>query len=319
MKKRIFYGSGAQHLKGNGGGEIQLEVFPSGERFCKFTNNIRGDDVFLVQSLFTPVNDNLMELLVMADAARRASARRITFVMPYMGYQRQDRKTSPREPISAKLTIDMMQCAGANRLMTIDAHNLAAQGFTNLPFDHLFGSQLFAEHFKSLNELENTVFVSPDIGAIKRAQVYADTFGVGFAIVNKKRLSPTEVKANSLIGDVEGKDVIIVDDLTESCNTLIAAGEICRKNGAKTIRVAVTHNCLHDEGFYNLARAMGAGVIDEFITTNTVCEQFETTCEAEKRTLKQMVILDVSPLLLTAIDRTHKNESITELFQVKGI
>lgn len=339
MKQRVFYGSGAKHLAAHylsptSDGGVRLDKFPSGERFCQFLDNIRGDDVFLVQSLSNPVNDNFMELLIMADAARRASAHRITFVMPYMGYQRQDRKTKPREPISAKLTIDMMGCAGAKRLVTIDAHNLCAQGFTNLPFDHLFGFNLFSSYleyewvnrntgrtscdYDSKNEL---VFVAPDIGAIKRAQTYAAALDVGFAIVNKKRLSPTEVKASSLIGDVSGKIVFLVDDMTESAGTLIEAAKICKQNGAKMVRVMVTHCCLTSGGKEALHNAIDSGIIDQFITTNT------TDCSPEPDTFpsdrtrdyrKRYVVLDCHPLLTLAIDCIHNNKSLTELFDVKG-
>lgn len=313
----IFLGSSVQHFKEGYviHGKVTLKTFPSGEKYCRFDDNIRDKDVFLVQSLSSPVNDNLMELLVMADAARRASAGRITFVMPYMGYQRQDRKTVPREPISAKLTIDLMENAGANRLMTIDAHNLCCQGFTNLPFDHLFSFPIiqdFLRDAKNKYRDKNLCFVAPDVGALKRTQAYADQFGVDLAIVNKKRLNASEVVARNIIGDVKGKDVIIVDDLTESCSTLISAARICKLAGSASQSVVVTHCCLSLDGRVNLENALNEGIITKFITTNTVPNI------AINDWREEIHVIDAYPMIHDAIMRIHDGKSITDMFELKG-
>lgn len=318
MEPIILCGPTAKHFDFGQCGEVNCERFPSGESFCQIKENIRGKDTFIVQSICAPANNSLMDLLIMGDAARRASAGRLTGVLPFLGYMRADRKDKPRVPISAKLVIDMIECAGFDRIITMDVHTLQAQGFTNIPFDHLFSYPLIATYLRNQKSGKKTVFVSPDIGAIKRAQAYATAFGVGMAIVNKKRLSPDEVSAESLIGDVKDADVILTDDLTESCNTLIEAAKICRKYGAKSVKIAVTHYCVYQQGFYNLACAMNAGIIDECITTNTVNYVPEITCESEKQAIKKITILKVDDLFLKAINATNKNESITDLFEVKG-
>ncbi len=325
MEPVVVIGPSARHLWKQWEGQKNEEPiqsiptlcdrFSGGESYCQLQENVRGKDVYVVQSICAPANETLMDLLVIADAARRASAGRLTAVLPYMGYMRQDRKDKPRVPISAKLVVDMIECAGFERIITMDVHTLQAQGFTNIPFDHLFGfreigSYIQARQKDDLNFWSPDVFVSPDIGATKRAQAYAEKFGVDFAIVNKKR-SATNVKALSLIGDVKDKNVVIVDDLTETCNTLMEGARICWSHGAKSVRVAVTHCCLNQKGYANLNIALRDGLFSEFVTTNTV-NAFQAVIDPK------ITVLPVTNLLVNVIRRTNENKSITELFDVKG-
>lgn len=319
----ILCGPTAKHFGGinENAAHVDFQRFPSGESYCQIKDNIRGRDTFVVQSICSPANDSLMDLLVLGDAARRASAGRLTAVIPYMGYMRQDRKDKPRVPISAKLIIDMIECAGYDRIMTMDVHTLQAQGFTNIPFDHLFSYPIMAQsvrtmrqHWPGMSE-GPLVFLSPDTGAIKRAQAYAEAFGCGFGIVNKKRLSPHQVKASSLIGDVQGAQVVITDDLTESCSTLISAAKIAREHGAIGITVAVTHPCLTEQGIDNLRHAFDEKIIDRFITTNTINSARLVYLQAAGYPI---LIESCDSFLLKAIVRTHRNESITEMFKVQG-
>src|SRR5579862_2793368 len=221
-------------------GEVYLHSFPSGERYCQFKENIRGEHVFLVQSTSKPVNDNLMELLVMCDAARRASAEKISVVIPYFGYSRQERKDKPRVPISAKLVMDMIACAGATRIVTLDLHAPQEQGFTNLPVDQLSFRPALLDAVKNENI---QCVVAPDIGAVKRAEEYASAMGVDLVIISKKRKGDSDVELKHFIGSVRRRNVLIVDDMTESGGTLVQAAKACKEKGAKNVFCAITHGC----------------------------------------------------------------------------
>ncbi len=290
-------------------GDVYLHTFPSGEKYCQFNENIRGTDLFLVQSICEPANDNLMQLLVMVDAARRASAGRITVVTPYLGYLRQDRKDKPRVPISAKLVANMITAAGANRVLGMDFHCEQAQGFFDIPVGHLYAMPVFADYLMQEDKTFNvnkTIVVSPDAGGIKRAEAFAQTIGTDFAFIAKKRLSDTEVKMGSVVGDVNGMDVIIIDDMTESCGTLIEAAKVCNNAGAKSCRAFVSHALLNQKAHDRLVEDVN---LKQLVMTNSVLN-----CGIAGKTK----ILTVAPLFAKAIQRIHNNTSISDLFKVKG-
>lgn len=299
-------------------GKIILKSFASGERFCQFDENIRGADIYLVQSTSYPANDNLMELMIMADAARRASAGRITAVIPYFGYARQDRKEKSRVPISAKLVMDIIKAAGFNRILTMDLHAPQIGGFTNLPFDHLNFMPALLDRIK---ELPIDVVVCPDVGAVKRNNEYAKAMKKTMAILDKHRVDETNVEIHNFIGDVKGKNVIILDDLTESCKTLFEAATLCREKGAKSVFAAVTHGCFSTTGLSVLAEAFSGEIIKEWASpidalyySNTVhngSASFRTIAKNGK-----LVEVDVSPLFSKAIRNIHENESVSELFNL---
>lgn len=313
MQLKVFAGSAGQNLAQDicaylkmKQGQIYLHMFPSGEHYCQFMENIRGCDVFLVQSICNPAHARFMELLVMVDAAKRASAGRITVVTPYLGYLRQDRKTKSRTPITARLMADLLTVAGVDRVVGMDFHCEQAQGFFNIPVDHLYAAPIFIDHFNTLST-PKPVIVSPDAGGIKRAAAYAEVLGTDFAFISKKRLNDTDVKAYGLVGDVEGRNTLIIDDMTESCGTLIEAARILKEHGAKSNRAAVTHALLNETAYQRLADQDN---LDELITTNTVCESTNG--------LKKITVLSVAPLLATAIEHINLDKSITELFAIKG-
>lgn len=287
-------------------GDITHKKFGSGEWYCQFQENIRGADVFLLQSTNSPANDNLMQLLIMADAARRASAGRITAVIPYFGYARQDRKDKSRTPISAKLVMDMIAVAGVDRIVTMDLHAQQVQGFSNLPIDHLYFRPSLV---KALEDKHIDVVVSPDVGGIKKAVEYAEHEKLDFTFINKKRINDVTVKMSQVVGDIKDKHVLILDDLTETASTLIAAASECKKNGANKIYCAVTHGCLNGiDSFNNLINACDNGIINKFYCSNTVTEMWIARGP-------WATIVDVGDLFAKAILGIHQNASITSLFQ----
>ncbi len=286
-------------------GEAVVNSFPDGETFVKINENVRGSDVYLIQSTCPPSNHHLMELLIMIDAARRASANRITAVIPFYGYARQDRKDQPRVPITAKLVANLLVAAGANRVLTMDLHSQQIQGFFDIPVDHLYASPVFFNYFAKLNK-ENLVVCSPDVGGMKMAAAYADTIGAALGLVAKKRTSATTVEAISVVGDVKDRDILLVDDITETAGTLTAAAKILREHGARTIRAAVSHCILNDVAIERLK----SGLIDELITTNST--------PIDTKGLPMITVLSVAGLLGEAIMRIHQNESVTSLFKIKG-
>jgi ribose-phosphate pyrophosphokinase len=285
-------------------GQATVTSFPDGETFVKIDENVRGQDVFIIQSTCPPTNHHLVELLIMIDAARRASAQRITAVLPFYGYARQDRKDQPRVPITAKLVANLLVSAGANRVLTMDLHSQQIQGFFDIPVDHLYASPVFFEYLAQ-SRSDSLVVCSPDVGGMKMAAAYADVLGAGLGMVAKKRRTATKVDAINVVGEVEGCDVLLVDDITETAGTLIAAAQLLRERGARTVRAAVSHCILHDIAYERLK----GGPIDELITTNSV--------PLEPRGLP-VTVLSIAGLLGQAIQRINSNESVTSLFRIKG-
>jgi ribose-phosphate pyrophosphokinase len=285
-------------------GQATVSSFPDGETFVKIDENIRGHDVFIIQSTCPPTNHHLMELLIMIDAARRASANRITAVLPFYGYARQDRKDQPRVPITAKLVANLLVSAGANRVLTMDLHSQQIQGFFDIPVDHLYASPVFFDYLSKTTS-DKLVVCSPDVGGMKMAAAYADLLGASLGMVAKRRKSATTVEAISVVGEVDGCDVLLVDDITETAGTLTAAATMLRERGARRIRAAVSH-CILNEIAYERIRS---GLIDELITTNTV--------PIDTKGLP-VTVLSVAGLLGQAIQRINTNESITSLFRIKG-
>jgi len=285
-------------------GEATVTSFPDGESFVKINENVRGHDVFLVQSTCPPSNHHLMELLIMIDAAKRASAHRITAVIPFYGYARQDRKDQPRVPITAKLVANLLTAAGANRVLTMDLHSQQIQGFFDIPVDHLYASPVFFQYLEKINK-DRLVVCSPDVGGMKMAAAYADMIGAGLGLVAKKRRNATTVEAINVVGEVKDCDILLVDDITETAGTLTAAAKILREHGARSIRAAVSH-CILNEIAYERLRS---GLIDELITTNSI--------PLDARGLP-ITVLSVAPLLGEAILRINNNESVTSLFKIKG-
>jgi ribose-phosphate pyrophosphokinase len=297
-------------------GKINHKIFASGELYCQFQENIRGSDVFLVNPISYPANDNLMQLLLMCDAARRASAGRIVAIIPYFGYGRQDRKDKSRVPISAKLVMDIIAAAGFDRIVTMDLHAPQVGGFTNLPFDHLAFKPTLLNALKD-NHIDIDCVVAPDIGSIKKSQEYVEILKKDLAIVVKKRTGDTEVEVTNFIGDVKNKNVLIVDDLTESLKTLMEAAKTCKDNGAKDINVAVTHGCFSSLGSDNLFEALDKKLFTKFFYSNTIpilntLSKWQTDVFFEDNVIK----VDVAPVFATAINRIHKNESVSELFSI---
>ena len=290
---------------GIGLGKCNISSFPDGETFVKVEENVRGEDVFIVQSTCPPTNHNLMELFIMIDAVRRASAARITAVLPFYGYARQDRKDQPRVPITAKLVANLLVASGANRILTVDLHAQQIQGFFDIPVDHLYAAPVMYEYLRK-KHLTDLVVVSPDVGGLKMAHAYSQTLEAGLAIVAKRRKSATEVESMAVIGDIKGKNILLVDDLTETAGTLTAAAALLKKKGAKQILACVSHAILNDVGIQRLRKSG----IDELITTDTVQRP---AIDGVK-----IVTLSVAGLLGEAIKRIHTNSSVNSLFEFKG-
>ena len=286
-------------------GRCTVSAFPDGETFVKIDENVRGEDTFVVQSSGPPTNQHLMELFIMMDALRRASATRITAVLPFYGYARQDRKDQPRVPITAKLVANLLVAAGANRILTMDLHAQQIQGFFDIPVDHLYAAPVMYDYLKKLGT-KDLVVVSPDVGGLKMAHAYSQVLEGELAIVAKRRKSATEVESMTVIGDVRGKNVLLVDDLTETAGTLTMAADLLKRKGAKRVRACVSHAILNDLAISRLKKSS----IDELITTDTV----------QRPALSGVTIttLSVAGLLGEAIKRIHTNSSVTSLFEFKG-
>lgn len=287
-------------------GDATVSSFPDGETFVKINDNIRGRDVFIIQPTCPPTNQNLMELLIMVDAARRASAARITTVVPFFGYARQDRKDQPRVPITAKLVANLLAAAGVDRVLTMDLHAQQLQGFFDIPVDHLHALPVMVRHIRTLG-IENLIVVSPDVGGVKMASAYATALGTRLAIVVKQRKSATETEASHIIGDVEGKNVLIVDDLTETAGTLSSGARILKAHGALEIYAGVSHAVLTDLAVERLRDSD----IKELISTNSVPARFTPG--------SRVTALSVAALLGEGIRRIHDDESVSSLFELKEI
>jgi len=285
-------------------GKATVTRFPDGETWVKILENVRGKDVFVVQPTCHPPNENLMELLIMIDALRRASAARITAVLPFYGYARQDRKDQPRVPITAKLVANLLVAAGTNRVLTVDLHAQQLQGFFDIPVDHLYASPVIGKYLldKKLNKL---VVVSPDTGGLKMAHGYSEMLSAGLALVAKQRKGPSEVEALTMVGDVKGCNCVLVDDLATTAGTLTTAAKILKQNGADQIFAAVSHAVLTDLGIERLK----ASAINELVVTDTVPMRAQTNGFP-------VTVLSVAGLLGDAIMRIHDNQSVSSLFKL---
>jgi ribose-phosphate pyrophosphokinase len=283
-------------------GKIEISRFPDGEIDMKIMEDVRGADVYVVQPTCPPVNENLMELLIMIDCLRRASAERITAVIPYFGYARQDRKAEGRVPISAKLVANIITASGATRALAIDLHAAQLQGFFDIPMDHLYAAPVLVEYFRQLN-IKDLTIVSPDVGGIKMARAYAKRLNADLAIVDKRRSGPTETEVMHIIGDVEGRNVILVDDMISTATSITEAAKHCRKKGAKDIFICGTHAVLAGKAVEKLQKAP----VKEVVVTDTI-----PTAGKEFSNLK---VLSIANLLGEAIRRIHHSESVSTLFQ----
>jgi ribose-phosphate pyrophosphokinase len=284
-------------------GKATISSFPDGETYVKIEENVRGRDVFLIQPTSPPTNQHLMELLIMVDAARRASADRITAVIPFFGYARQDRKDQPRVPITAKLVANLLYAAGVSRVLTMDLHAQQVQGFFDIPVDHLYSMPVLIKYLRQVLT-RKTVIVSPDVGGLKMASAYAQALGANLAIVAKQRKSATETQALYVIGEVEGCDVLLVDDLTETGGTLVSAADTLKSKGALDIYAAVSHAVLVDIAIPRLQKSK----IKELVTTNST----------PVRTVEgfSIHVQCVSELLGEGMKRIHKDESVSSLFNI---
>lgn len=283
-------------------GGILVTRFSEGEIRVKIDDNVRGKDVFVVQPTCPPPNENLMELLIIIDALKRASAGRITAVMPYYGYARQDRKDQPRVPITAKLVANLLTVAGADRILTMDLHAGQIQGFFDIPMDHLFAINVFVEYIQKL-KLNDLVVVSPDVGGIKTARAYAKRMGAALAIVDKRRISPEKAEAMNILGEVEGKNAVLVDDLIATGGSLLEAASALKKAGVRKIFAAVVHGVLSGGAIKNIEGSL----LEELIITDTIPLP-------DHKKHPKIKVLSVAPLLAEAIKRIHKEESISCLF-----
>lgn len=278
--------------------------FSDGECQVELKENVRGGDVFVVQSTCTPTNDHLMELLLMLDALKRASAKRITAVMPYYGYARQDRKVAPRVPISAKLIADLITTAGASRLLTVDLHAGQIQGFFNIPVDNLYAAPAILQYLRGRVHGRDVVIVSPDAGGVERARAFAKRLDAQLAIIDKRRVRANEVAEMQIIGDVRGRTAVIIDDMVDTAGTLCRAAQAVRDAGAAHVLACASHPVLSGPAVGRIAES----VIDEFIVTDTI------PLQPAAAQLKNIKVLSMASLLGEAIRRTHHEDSISSLF-----
>lgn len=283
-------------------GKSNLRRFSDGEVYFQILENVRGRDVFIVQPTSPPVSENLMELLVMIDAFKRASAKRITAVVPYYGYARQDRKDKPRVPITAKLVGDLLSAAGVSRLLTMDLHADQIQGFLNMPVDHLFAAPVILSYVKNL-DFNKLVVVSPDPGGVERARFYARYLKTDLAIIDKRRVKENEAEVMNIVGDVQDSDVIIVDDMIDTGGTIVKATEALLKKGAKRLYAAATHPVLSGSA----TRQVGESKFEQLIVTNTICLP-------EEKKIDKIKVLSVGSLLAEAIKSIHEETSVSKLF-----
>ncbi len=308
---RIFSGSANEVLAqkmcdhiGINLGRAKIDPFPDGETLVKLEDDVRGFDCFVVQPTCPPVNHNLMELLIFIDCLHRASAVRITAVLPYFGYARQDRKSEGRTPISAKLVANLITKAGADRVLTVDLHAQQVQGFFDIPVDHLYAEPVIAGYFRSM-DLPDIVVVSPDVGNVKTANVYAQDLGGDLAVIDKRRISGDQAEAVRLIGDVKGKNVFMFDDMITTAGTICSAAHMAKDRGAKSIRIGATHALLAGPAVERLRNSP----IDEIVITDTI------PLNPRAAELGNIRILTVSDLLGEAVSRIHENKSVSEIFR----
>ena len=280
--------------------EVEVKRFSDGEINVNIAQSVRGKDVFIIQPTCAPANDNLMELLIIVDALKRSSAGTINAVIPYFGYARQDKKAAPRVPITAKLVADMIQIAGVQRVITLDLHASQIQGFFNIPVDHLTGSTLFVEYIKSKN-LKNPIIASPDVGGVARARTYAESLGYDLVIVDKKREKANVSEVMNIIGNVEGKDIIILDDMVDTAGTLTKAADVLKAKGATSVMACCTHGVLSGPAFDRIEKS----ALDELVITDTIPL-------SEKH--NKITVLTASEITAKTIKRIYTNESIQSIF-----
>jgi len=284
-------------------GNALVGCFSDGEINVQIVDNVRGMDVFVVQPTSSPGNRHLMELLIMIDALKRASATRITAVLPYYGYSRQDRKVQPRVPITSKLVADLITTAGANRVLTVDLHAGQIQGFFNIPVDNLFAAPVLLDYIRS-KTFQNLTVVSPDAGGVERARAFAKRLGASLAIIDKRRDKPNEAQVMNIIGDVKGHDCLLLDDMVDTAGTLAEGAGALKKNGAGNIYAACTHAVLSGPAIQRL----NDSPLSELIATNTIA------LDSKQKECKKLKVLSVAPLLAEAITRIHEETSLSSLF-----
>ncbi|HDP67565.1 MAG TPA: ribose-phosphate pyrophosphokinase [Candidatus Marinimicrobia bacterium] len=309
IKARIFSGRANPNLTreineilGLTPGKVSISNFSDGEIWLRFEENIRGVDVFIVQPTNPPA-ENILELLLIIDAARRASAKRITAVIPYYGYARQDRKDQPRVPISSRLIMDEIVNAGANRIVAMDLHSSQIQGFVNVPFDHLYAKTIFIEPLKKLIDGQNYCIVVPDVGGIKFARSYAQILGLPLTIIDKRRPQPNKAEVMNVIGDIDLEHVLLIDDMIDTGGTIAQAAELIKSRGVETITAVATHGLFSGD----CIRRLTDSPIDKVIVTNSLAIP-------EERTFPKLEIISAAPMLAEAIKRIHYEESISSLF-----
>ncbi len=307
MKFKLFSGTANPEFAKKVGQYLNMEVggatikkFSDGEISVQIHESVRGQDVFIVQPTCAPTNDHLMELLIMIDALKRSSAKSISAVIPYYGYARQDRKAAPRVPISAKLVADMLETVGIHRMITIDLHAAQIQGFFDIPVDNLYGSVLFVDYIRNKN-LPNPIIASPDIGGVARARSYADKLGYDLVIVDKRREKANESEVMNIIGDVEDKDIILVDDMVDTAGTLVKAAEVLKKRGATSVMACTTHGVLSGPAFDRI----NSGTLDELVISDTIPMKGESN---------KITVLSASKIIGETIRRITNNESVNSIF-----
>jgi ribose-phosphate pyrophosphokinase len=284
-------------------GQLTLYNFSDGENYCQIDENVRGADVFIIQPTSSPVNDHVMELLILIDAFRRSSAARITAVMPYFGYGRQDKKDKPRVPIAAKLMADLLTASGADRILTMDLHAAHIHGFFNIPVDHLFAAPVLLDAIRKL-ELDDLVIVSPDVGGVARARAIGKRLGAALAIIDKRRTGKNETEVLNVVGEVEGKDVLILDDIIDTAGTLVQAEAALRRQGAKRTFAAAVHPVLSGPAMERIE----ASQLQTLLVTNTI------PVDASARRCPRIHPLSIAPILGEAIQRIHDGTSVSSLF-----
>jgi len=286
-------------------GDVIIRTFADGELWVKYEENIRGQDVFIIQSTNEPA-DNLIELFLLLDAAVRASAQRVTAVIPYFGYGRQDRKDQPRVPISSRVMVDIITTTGADRIISMDLHSTQIQGFASIPFDHLYSRMVLMDTLRKLDfNPDNCTVLAPDVGSAAMGQSYARSLGVHFALIDKRRYAPNKAEVSHLIGDLERKDVLIIDDMIDTAGTTVSAAQAAMDKGAKSVTAAATHGVLSDPAIDRLKEAP----IKELIITDTI------SVKKEKQ-LPNMKIVSVANVFAEAIKRIHNGESVSALFDL---
>ncbi len=304
-RSNLILAQGIVDVLGMDLGDVTIRTFADGELWVKYEENIRGQDVFIIQSTNEPA-DNLIELFLLLDAAVRASAQRVTAVIPYFGYGRQDRKDQPRVPISSRVMVDIITTTGADRIISMDLHSTQIQGFASIPFDHLYSRMVLMDTLRKLDfNPDNCTVLAPDVGSAAMGQSYARSLGVHFALIDKRRYAPNKAEVSHLIGDLEGKDVLIIDDMIDTAGTTVSAAQAAMDKGAKSVTAAATHGVLSDPALDRLKEAP----IKELIITDTI------SVKKEKQ-LPNMKIVSVANVFAEAIKRIHNGESVSALFDL---